>query len=291
MKKLLPVLLALVLLTGCGSGPTGVIGGADGPTEIMVGETGAVLLPETAPARPISAPAVVTVGRMPAKGYDLPAEVADMMEWGGRSPVAKLAELPEQDAAIYGVAKEQGTAMLLRWGDSLAEFDWNYGGPQIAGPQLRYWDVDDDGQDEVVLVNHIGSGTGVSVEELHIVEKQEDGTLTDYVFPEKLWGEQLAFLLGTAAVSGRTFAVLGEELVDITRHLPEGLEPEALRGLGTGSIARFEADCSDGTDIRFSGSACLDADGFYYCYVADLSTDVSYADGVYTLSNFHLDSN
>ena len=291
MKKLLPVLLVLVLLTGCGSGPTGVIGGADGPTEIMVGETGAVLLPETAPARPISAPAVVTEGRMPAKGYDLPAEAADMMEWGGRSPVAKLAELPEQDAAIYGVAKEQGTAMLLRWGDSLAEFDWNYGGPQIAGPQLRYWDVDDDGQDEVVLVNHIGSGTGVSVDELHIVEKQEDGTLTDYVFPEKLWGEQLASLLGTAAVSGRTFAVLGEELVDITRHLPEGLEPEALRGLGTGSIARFEAGCSDGTDIRFSGSACLDADGFYYCYVADLSADVSYADGVYTLSNFHLDSN
>lgn len=291
MKKPLPVLLALVLLTGCGSGSAGVIGGADGPTEIMVDETGAVPLPETAPARPISAPAVVTEGRMPAKGYDLPAEAADMMEWGGRSPVAKLAELPEQDAAIYGVAKEQGTAMLLRWGDSLAEFDWNYGGPQIAGPQLRYWDVDDDGQDEVVLVNHIGSGTGVSVDELHIVEKQEDGTLTDYVFPEKLWGEQLAFLLGTAAVSGRTFAVLGEELVDITRHLPEGLEPEALRGLGTGSIARFEADCSDGTDIRFSGSACLDADGFYYCYVADLSADVSYADGVYTLSNFHLDSN
>lgn len=291
MKKLLPVLLALVLLTGCGSGPTGVIGGADGPTEIMVDETGVVPLPETAPARPISAPAVVTEGRVPAKEYDLPGEVADMMEWGGRSPVAKLAELPEQDAAIYGVAKEQGTAMLLRWGDSLAEFDWNYGGPQIAGPQLRYWDVDDDGQDEVVLVNHIGSGTGVSVDELHIVEKQEDGTLTDYVFPKKLWEEQLTSLLGTEAISGRTFAVLGEELVDITRHLPEGLEPEALRGLGTGSIARFEADCSDGTDIRFSGSACLDADGFYYCYVADLSADVSYADGVYTLSNFHLDSN
>lgn len=291
MKNLLPVLLALVLLTGCGSGSAGVIGRADGPAETMADETGAVPLLETAPARPISAPAVVTEGRMPAKEYDLPGEVADMMEWGGRSPVAKLAELPEQDAAIYGVAKEQGTAMLLRWGDSLAEFDWNYGGPQIAGPQLRYWDVDDDGQDEVVLVNHIGSGTGVSLDELHIVEKQEDGTLTDYVFPEKLWGEQLASLLGTAAVSGRTFAVLGEELVDITRHLPEGLEPEALRGLGTGSIARFETDCSDGTDIRFSGSACLDADGFYYCYVADLSADVSYADGVYTLSNFHLDSN
>ena len=123
------------------------------------------------------------------------------------------------------------------------------------------------------------------------LEKQEDGTLTDYVFSEKLWEEQLTSLLGTEAISGRTFAVLGEELVAITRHLPEGLEPEALRGLGTGSIARFEAGCFDGTDIRFSGSACLDADGFYYCYVADLSADVSYADGVYTLSNFHLDSN
>ena len=291
MKKLLPSLLALVLLAGCGSASAGVISSADGPTEIMVGETGAVPLPETSIAQSISAPAVVTEGRAPAKEYDLPAEVADMMEWGGRSPVAKLAELPEQDAAIYGVAKEQGTAMLLRWGDSLAEFDWNYGGPQIAGPQLRYWDVDDDGQDEVVLVNHVGSGTGVSIEELHIVEKNEDGTLADYAFPEELWRDQLSALLTLVKGNNRVWVSLVRELVDITSQLPENLEPETLRGLGTGNVAGFDTDWPRGADIRFSGSVCLDADGYNSWYVADISAYVSYAGGVFTLSDLHLNSN
>ena len=279
MKRLLPALLALTLLSGCGARET------------------ASSLPETSPAQQISAPAVVTEGREPEEDDDLSAALDGFSEWMHNSTldqnsVGLLAELPEQDVALYGARDHRGDdRALLRWEDSLAEFDWNFGGPLIVEPRLWCWDVDDDGQDEVVLVNHIGAGTGVSVDELHIVEKQEDGTLTDYVFPEKLWEEQLTSLLGTEAISGRTFAVLGEELVDITRHLPEGLEPEALRGLGTGSIARFEADCSDGTDIRFSGSVCLDADGYNSWYVADISAYVSYAGGVFTLSDLHLNSN
>ena len=157
-------------------------------------------------------------------------------------------------------------------------------------PRLWCWDVDDDGQEEVVLVNHVGSGTGVSIEELHIVEKNEDGTLIDYAFPEELWQEDLSSLLDTAVSDERTFAVLGEELVDITRQLPEDLEPEVLWGLGTGSVAGFDTDWPRGADIRFSGSACLDGDGYYNWYVADISAYVFYAGGVFTLSGFHLNS-
>ena len=141
-----------------------------------------------------------------------------------QNSVGLLAELPEQDVMLYGVRDDQGDDhALLRWGGSLAEFDWSFGGPLIVEPRLWCWDVDDDGQEEVVLVNHVGSGTGVSIEELHIVEKNEDGTLTDYAFPKELWQEDLSSLLDTAVSDERTFAVLGEELVDITRQLPENL--------------------------------------------------------------------
>ena len=204
----------------------------------------------------------------------------------------KLAELPEQDVALYGVRGYQDDdRALLRWGGSLAEFDWSFGGPMIVEPRLWCWDVDDDGQDEVVLVNHVGSGTGVSIEELHIVEKNQDGTLTDYTFPGKLWQKDLPSLLDTATTGDRTFAVLGEELVDITRQLPENLEPEVLWGLSTGSVAGFDTDWPRGADIRFSGSVCLDADGYNSWYVADISAYVSYAGGVFTLSDLHLNSN
>lgn len=278
MKRLLPALLALTLLDGCGARET------------------ALSLPETTPAQPISAPAVVTEGREPEEDYDLSAALDGFSEWmhnstRNQNSVGLLAELPEQDVMLYGVRDDRGDDhALLRWGGSLAEFDWSFGGPLIVEPRLWCWDVDDDGQEEVVLINHVGSGTGVSIEELHIVEKNEDGTLTDYAFPKELWQEDLSSLLDTAVSDERTFAVLGEELVDITRQLPENLEPGVLWGLGTGSVAGFDTDWPRGADIRFSGSACLDGDGYYNWYVADISAYVFYAGGVFTLSDFHLNS-
>lgn len=279
MKRLLPALLALTLLSGCGARET------------------ASSLPETSPAQQISAPAVVTEGREPEEDDDLSAALDGFSEWMHNSTldqnsVGLLAELPEQDVALYGVRDHRGDdRALLRWEDSLAEFDWNFGGPLIVEPRLWCWDVDDDGQDEVVLVNHVGSGTGVSIEELHIVEKNEDGTLADYAFPEELWRDQLSALLTLVKGNNRVWVSLGRELVDITSQLPENLEPETLRGLGTGNVAGFDTDWPRGADIRFSGSVCLDADGYNSWYVADISAYVSYAGGVFTLSDLHLNSN
>ena len=279
MKRLLPALLALTLLSGCGARET------------------ASSLPETSPAQQISAPAVVTEGREPEEDDDLSAALDGFSEWMHNSTldqnsVGLLAELPEQDVALYGVRDHRDNdRALLRWGGSLAEFDWSFGGPLTVEPRLWCWDADDDGQDEVVLVNHVGSGTGVSIEELHIVEKNEDGTLADYAFPEELWRDQLSALLTLVKGNNRVWVSLGRELVDITSQLPENLEPETLRGLGTGNVAGFDADWPRGADIRFSGSVCLDADGYNSWYVADISAYVSYADGVFALSEFHLNSN
>lgn len=279
MKRLLPALLALTLLSGCGARET------------------ASSLPETSPAQQISAPAVVTEGREPEEDDDLSAALDGFSEWMHNSTldqnsVGLLAELPEQDVALYGVRDHRGDdRALLRWGGSLAEFDWSFGGPLTVEPRLWCWDADDDGQDEVVLVNHVGSGTGVSIEELHIVEKNEDGTLADYAFPEELWRDQLSALLTLVKGNNRVWVSLGRELVDITSQLPENLEPETLRGLGTGNVAGFDTDWPRGADIRFSGSVCLDADGYNSWYVADISAYVSYAGGVFTLSDLHLNSN
>lgn len=263
MKKLLPVLLALALLTGCGQGEYTL----ETTIRVPTGDDA----PVTSPAQPISAPAVVKEGREPTEDFDLPAEIVDIREWGERSsrrddmPVGKLIELPEKDVALYAVRvyPAGGSVAWLRWGDALAEFDWTFGGPHMVMPDLQCFDVDNDGQEEVVAVTCGGTGTGVSIDVLHIVEENEEGILTDYIFPEELWGERMRSLL-----------------------------PAEVKGLGTGAIAGFDLEtCRDGCgDIRFCGSACLDADGYNDCYVADLTASVTYEDGIFTLSDFHLDS-
>lgn len=281
MKTRLCPLLAALVLTGCGA-------------------SGASGLPETEPLESLSAPAVVTEGRTPEEDYQLPTQVVGLRDWMGNSrwnmdPVGLLSQLPDQEVALYGVTKYSGSTALLRWGDALAEFDWSFGGPQVVEPRLQCWDADGDGQEEVVLINLLGSGTGVSIEELHIVEKNQDGTLTDHCFPETLWRDALSGQLSVVTAEDRTYAVLGRELVDLTDALlAENIAPGAVQGLTTGSQASFSAwphEKEPGGSLRFQGAVMLEGEDIpYYWYAADLSASVSYQDGGFTLSEIHLDS-
>ena len=293
MKKVLSMVVACLLLAGCG--------GTGETAENAAPEEAADTLPATAPVEPISAPAVVTAGQAPEEPYDLPTEVIGLRDWIGesswnRDPVGLLAELPEQGLSLYGVTKRLDSSALLRWGDSLAEFSWSFGGPLIVEPQLQCWDVDSDGQEEVVVINHIGSGTGVSIDELHVVEKAPDGTLTDYCFPESLWQEDLSGLLSVASAGDRTYAILGTELVDLTDEIQTqvpDLNPAMIEGAATGSRANFSTQSDTGRNsgtLFFVGSAMLVGEEIpYYWYVADITAAISYENGTFTLSEFHLD--
>lgn len=104
MKRMIPLLLALILLTACGAKPE---------TAMEVLEVPAFSLPETAEAEPISAEAAVTEGRPPAEDYDLPIPREfspakrwmryDIDGWLRGGTIGLLAEAPEADAAFYGL--------------------------------------------------------------------------------------------------------------------------------------------------------------------------------------------
>ena len=279
MKKRLAASLLCLLLAGCAA-PA-----ADAGTEAAV----SAALPETEDLPVLSAPAVVTEGQAPAEDYELPEEVRRMAEWDrAAEPAALLART--EDAALYGLAVGE-SRLLLRWGDTLAEFDWPYQTPRTVAPRLWQVDADGDGAEELAAVCYSGSGTGVSIEQLHIVEKNEDGTLTDYCLPEgDLCGGQLTEALRVETVGDRTFAVLGRELLEITELTEDRAPPQ---GLAAGSIVAFDVDPEDpdGMPIRFRGSAWLEGEDYppTVWYGADLSAWVRYENGVFTLSGLHLD--
>ena len=279
MKKRLAASLLCLLLAGCAA-PA-----ADAGTEAAV----SAALPETEDLPVLSAPAVVTEGQAPAEPYELPEEVRRMAEWDQTSESAALLARTE-DAALYGLAGEE-SRLLLRWGDALAEFDWPYRTPRTVAPRLWQVDADGDGAEELAAVCYAGSGTGVSMEQLHIVERNEDGTLTDYCLPEEdLCGGQLTEALRVETVGDRTFAVLGRELLEITELTEDRAPPQ---GLAAGSIVAFDVDPEDpdGMPIRFRGSAWLEGEDYppTAWYGADLSAWVRYENGVFTLSGLHLD--
>ena len=145
--------LVLLLLTACGT---------DAKPAMEVLEVPAFSLPETADAEPVSAPAVVTEGRAPAEDYDLPPSPAaaqekpryNMERWASGGVIELLAEAPEADAAFYGLPYSQDAqeTALIRWGDSLAEFDWYFATPRMFPPRMAAMDLDGDGEHELAVL-------------------------------------------------------------------------------------------------------------------------------------------
>lgn len=263
MKKLLPVLLTLSLLTGCGA-------------------PAAEPVPELTDVPELRIAAEKMDGCLPGGEYDLPEEVVSLRDWAWSSDVALLAE--NGDVAFCALNDEASCPALLRWGDSLAEFDWLYATPAAIGPELWVGDLDGDGEDEAATICYGGSGTGVSLEYLYVVEKNGDGSLTSYELPWTVLAETLKGHLQTISANGAIYAALGRELVDISAEL-ESVSAENPKAYLAQSTDYYFAE--DGIACRFS-VAMEDGGLPLWLYVAEIEGVVRYEDGQFTLEDLHL---
>ena len=82
-----------------------------------------------------------------------------------------VCQLPEQDTWLYGYygpAKSQG--LILRVGTQWQSYSLTFLTPQSLMPAMAYGDYDGDGDQELAVVNFLGSGTNVSVWGLSVVD-------------------------------------------------------------------------------------------------------------------------
>lgn len=287
MKRLLPLLLTIALLSGCGGTP--VPAQPQDPPEAAPEPSETAFLPPLTELAELSTPAAVTEGRVPAGPYTLPQKLSDGPILEDSFPVL-LAELPEADARVYGLAWDR---LLIQWEDREAEFDWPWLTSMQVLPRLFCLDVDGDEEEELIVICHPGTGTGVSVDDLYILEKGADGSLTGYTIPWEFFREDLSAALSVETVNGRTYAILGSELSDITGLLSEEGNPARIEGLSAGDIISFSVTPEPRfyrEYIRFQGSAWLTGDGYIpaLSYAVEVDAVVLYQDGVFTLARPHL---
>lgn len=244
-------------------------------------------IPELTELSPVSSSAEKAEGRAPVENYKLPEEAVDMIEWIDEGGVALLAELEEADVAFYAIEGKEFSPALIRWGESMAEFDWAYITPRAVLPRLWCFDFDGDGEEELVVDCYMASGTGVSMSDLHVVEKNGDGTLTAHTFPRKPLMSELSGYLCLVKAGNATYANLGSEKVDITKEL-KGMELDFKDyDLTTGAVLGFEKTEQGMTcrmAVRLEGKKEIS-----YWYVADITADVLYEDGEFILDGFHLE--
>lgn len=106
--------------------------------------------------------------------------------------VVEISRTPDESVALYGLVSEGNMqGIFLRDNESVQYFDRSFTSPLMVLPNLNKADYDGDGQDELSIVFHVFTGTGVSIEELYLLEKQTDGTWKERKFTEEEYLGQL----------------------------------------------------------------------------------------------------
>lgn len=110
-------------------------------------------------------------------------EIKGWNSWDGiRYPL--IARLPEDDIYLYGFSGNYYLkGVVLRYKDKIQTFPWSYAARDTL-PKMAFRDYDQDGVKELAVSLYNGSGTGVSIEELHVLELGQDGAWTDHEFTE-----------------------------------------------------------------------------------------------------------
>lgn len=134
------------------------------------------------------------------------------------STIALVADIPKEAIYVYGL-KENGTekgtyklhGICIRQGNDIQVLDMNWG---VYGelPKLQYEDYDNDGTKELAMISKSANGTGISLNDLHILERSNTNGWTDYSFGSDVWSDiinnKLAYQVNdgtlTISINGET---------------------------------------------------------------------------------------
>ncbi|WP_337099225.1 hypothetical protein [Paenibacillus sp. YIM B09110] len=202
----------------------------------------------------------------------------------------QLASIPGKDIYLYS---QQSEGVTLQVGEKEQSFDWIYATPRNIPPHMKALDYDGDGEDELAVDLYMGSGTGVSVEQLRVVELNDTGLENGHFFKDHVYipdvylgqlHDAVAFSLSKAddALSG--LITIGDHLYTVN------LEPYETPDLGSineglvfGSIVRFSFE--DKVIKAEFGSGITAGSAVSPTYIGVIQGDVLYSDGQFQLTN------
>lgn len=135
--------------------------------------------------------------------------------------IALVADIPEEAIYVYGLKEngtEEGTYTLhgicIRQGKDIQVLDMDWG---VYGelPKLQYEDYDNDGTKELAMISKSANGTGISLNDLHILEKSNTNGWTDYSFSSDGWSDIINNKLKYEVKDGTlTITINGEDTGD-----------------------------------------------------------------------------
>lgn len=146
-----------------------------------------------------------------------------------------------EGAMLYGVYPGGREPLIIIEHDGIIdEFEQDWLTPRQVLPEWEWLDADGDGEDELAVSYYVGSGTGISVEELVVYKKGSDGHFTEHrLDAEELVDEYVNFFIENDS-GWIDFAAYGTEETYSTstaKAYPDGIE-----SIGFGSIVSYKLE-------------------------------------------------
>lgn len=195
-----------------------------------------------------------------------------------------LASIEDREIYLYSRYEFNGVTLLME--NNTYEFDWVYMTPRQILPEMSIYDYDQDGHEEIAVSVNIGSGTGVAIDDLHILEFDGD-QVTDHLYLADDYLSQLRdeveFRVVDQEVEPRTgiLTVSGQSFeVDLSNLSIEDLGT-IYEELFFRDIVSFEF-IDDDIQAVFGVGALTEGAGIPI-YVGDLVADVIYDQGTFRL--------
>lgn len=203
------------------------------------------------------------------------------------NPIAEI-----EDKNIYLNITEAGEYML-HINDQCYTYHWEGITPRGILPSLAYEDFDGDGQAELAVILYSGSGTGISIYELHMLEIKQAGDIQqidEYVYQPDQYISQLQEV-ASITLYDQASLLKGELLVAGDQRYEVDLQALQAPDYGTindtliwGSIAAFSVE---GRQLVGTFGVAVGAEkAVSPIYIGELKAAISYKDGEFTMSQF-----
>lgn len=244
----------------------------------------------------ITAAPPVTVSKLTETSINKNSEkVIESFEEYEASELPLISAIPEKDIYLYDTKKDQ---LLLTVGDKKCYYNWIAFTPRFILPRMFACDFDKDGKDELAVILYVGSGTGVSVEELHLLEIS-DKIASQECFKDQVFSEEDYISQLKKAVTFKTYTKAGKLMGTITAggkkytvSLKEFQSDEfgkISNNLCLGSIVGFNSENSKLTAEFGVGISCKNVASPQY--IGHLYADLSFKAGKFEMKNFRFKEN
>lgn len=200
-----------------------------------------------------------------------------------------LAELPMEDITLYGMKDKDGIYrnVAIRSGETVNYYDWSYyAGKFDAG--MSYQDYDGDGAKELAVHLYFGGGTGVSIDQLFMLEELRPGVFEPIQFKSDDYIAQVKKLVSYRVnEENKTISLCKKGTVLQKVDLSWLKENEKVEDVYYGNMLSF--DFNDGIVMKITpGMEINDRASLQYDGFSALEATVEYqSDGSFHVTNIH----